>query len=170
MIRKRPKPGRDCLKVVVVFDLDGTLTVRDTSLPFVAHAVGARRLAGIVAARCPLFLADLLGATHRELNGPARLGCVCGCTSYARTVALAVAAVRLATAGLLGRPSLPVAGDSDDQYAHGHEWPPAQWHRGSARREGIGILLFSWHLFDVAGAMVLPRALSAWRTATSPHA
>jgi len=75
MIRKRPEPGRD---VVVVFDLDGTLTVRDTSLPFVAHAVGARRLAFIVAARSPLFLVDLLGAAQREVVGPVRLGGVGG--------------------------------------------------------------------------------------------
>jgi len=71
MIRNRSEPGRD---VVVVFDLDGTLTERDTSLPFVAHAIGARRLAVIVAARSPLFLVDLLGATRQEAVGPGLLG------------------------------------------------------------------------------------------------
>ena len=78
MIRKRPRPDRDSPDVLVVFDLDGTITVRDTSLPFVAHAIGTRRLVGIVATRCPLFPVDLLSGTWRGVVGPTRLGGIWG--------------------------------------------------------------------------------------------
>ncbi len=50
---------------LAVFDFDGTLTRRDTSLAFLAFAVGRRRLAGALVRGAPLFFADLRSVLGR---------------------------------------------------------------------------------------------------------
>jgi HAD superfamily hydrolase (TIGR01490 family) len=51
--------------VLAVFDFDGTLTTRDTSLPFLEFAVGRPRLAASLLLGGPRFLADLTIALVR---------------------------------------------------------------------------------------------------------
>ncbi len=51
---------------LAVFDLDGTLTTRDTSLPFLAFAAGRIRLAMAMVARAPAFVDDLRRAVRLE--------------------------------------------------------------------------------------------------------
>ena len=59
---------RDSLSrpILAVFDVDGTLTTRDTSLPFIAFARGRSRLIGSMAAALPFLLADMSVAFKRE--------------------------------------------------------------------------------------------------------
>jgi HAD superfamily hydrolase (TIGR01490 family) len=60
--------------VLAVFDFDGTLTSRDSSLPFLAFAAGAGRVAASLLVRGPLLLADLTVAARAALradDGPA---------------------------------------------------------------------------------------------------
>ena len=64
---------------LAVFDLDGTLTTRDTSLPFIAFARGRSRLIRSMAAVLPFLPLDLLVACRREAGaGRRRLGRVRG--------------------------------------------------------------------------------------------
>ena len=52
---------------LAAFDLDGTLTRRDTLMPFLLRTVGAGRAYGAVAASAlPLARAVALGGTHRD--------------------------------------------------------------------------------------------------------
>jgi len=52
---------------LVAFDLDGTLTRRDTLLPFLRRAVGAdRAVRSILAAALPVARAVALGGAHRD--------------------------------------------------------------------------------------------------------
>ena len=62
-----------------MFDLDGTLTTRDTSLPFIVFAMGRPRLVRSMAAALPFFVVDLTAAFKRQ-SGPMsrRLGRVRG--------------------------------------------------------------------------------------------
>jgi HAD superfamily hydrolase (TIGR01490 family) len=53
-------PARPARPVLAVFDFDGTLTTRDTSLPFLRFAVGRARLTASLALCSPLLLAELL--------------------------------------------------------------------------------------------------------------
>lgn len=65
---------RDSLSrpILAVFDLDGTLTTRDTSLPFIAFARGRSRLIGSMAAALPFLLADMSVAFKREADAAGR--------------------------------------------------------------------------------------------------
>ena len=64
---------------LAVFDLDLTLTTRDTSLPFIAFARGRSRLIGLMAAVLPFLPLDLLVAFKHEAGvGGRRLGFVRG--------------------------------------------------------------------------------------------
>ena len=72
---------RDSLSrpTLAVFDLDGTLTTRDTSLPFIAFARGRSRLVGSMVAALPFLLADMSVAFKREVGAAGRcLGRVWG--------------------------------------------------------------------------------------------
>ena len=51
---------------LAVFDLDGTLTTHDTSLPFIVFARGRSRLVGSMAAVLPFLVMDLSVALKRE--------------------------------------------------------------------------------------------------------
>jgi HAD superfamily hydrolase (TIGR01490 family) len=51
--------------ILAVFDFDGTLTTRDTSLPFLAFAAGRARLTAAMMLRGPVFLAGLTLARAR---------------------------------------------------------------------------------------------------------
>jgi phosphatidylglycerophosphatase C len=59
-------PVRPERPVLAVFDFDGTLTTRDSSLPFLAFAAGRARLAASLVLRGPLLLADLTLAVGRS--------------------------------------------------------------------------------------------------------
>ena len=64
---------------LAVFDLDGTLTTRDTSLPFIVFARGRSRLVGSMAAALPFLVLDLSVALKREAGAAGhRLGRVRG--------------------------------------------------------------------------------------------
>ena len=58
-------PSRPTL---AVFDLDGTLTTRDTSLPFILFAVGRSRLVGSMVAALPFLLVDMMVTLKREVR------------------------------------------------------------------------------------------------------
>jgi phosphatidylglycerophosphatase C len=64
---------------LAVFDLDGTLTTRDTSLPFISFARGRSRLVRSMAAVLPFLVMDLSVAFKREIGVAGhRLGRVWG--------------------------------------------------------------------------------------------
>ena len=54
------------VRVVAAFDVDGTLTRRDTLLPFLAQVAGRRRLGGAVARHGPRIAGALAGLGDRE--------------------------------------------------------------------------------------------------------
>lgn len=57
-------PGRR----IAAFDFDGTLTRRDTLLPFLVHVGGAQRVARAVAAAAPVAARARLGRLEAELH------------------------------------------------------------------------------------------------------
>ena len=60
--------GLDGPRPLAAFDLDGTLTRRDTLMPFLVRAVGARRsYRSVLAASLPLARAVALGGEHRDV-------------------------------------------------------------------------------------------------------
>ncbi len=66
-------------KTLAVFDFDGTLTVRDTSLSFLAFVAGRTRVFTALALRGPLYWLDMAHAVGMERKGrPGALGSVWG--------------------------------------------------------------------------------------------
>jgi len=58
--------------VIAAFDFDGTMTVVDTSLPFVRHVLGSSKGWRQILPLTPLFGVDLARAVWREGSGPGR--------------------------------------------------------------------------------------------------
>jgi phosphatidylglycerophosphatase C len=58
--------GRDATRVVAAFDFDGTITRRDTLLPFLVYACGRARVAAALAAVAPRLSLALAGRGSRD--------------------------------------------------------------------------------------------------------
>ena len=62
------RPGPPAGRPLAAFDLDGTLTRRDTLMPFLVRALGtARPYRAVLASSLPLARAAALGGTHRDV-------------------------------------------------------------------------------------------------------
>lgn len=59
---------------IALFDFDGTLTRRDTLLPFLRHCVGTPRFLGILAAQVPSLFGLVLGLLPNDLVKQRMLG------------------------------------------------------------------------------------------------
>jgi phosphatidylglycerophosphatase C len=71
--------GPSSPRPLAAFDLDGTLTRRDTLMPFLVRALGAgRAYRAVLASSLPLARAAALGGTHRDLAKAAVLRRVLG--------------------------------------------------------------------------------------------
>jgi phosphatidylglycerophosphatase C len=111
--------AREPARPLAAFDLDGTLTRRDTLMPFLARAIGRNRAyRAVLASSLPLARAVALGGGHRDVAKAAVLGRVlAGVPLSALTEAADAYADHVVAHGLRG----DIRARVDWHRAEGHE-------------------------------------------------